>query len=447
MSGEQRLKEALDKARALGAADAEAVLVRDVALTIDVAAGQVENLLLAEAIGIGLRLFTADRRMGFAYTTALDAGAAPVAEQAWQNALANDPDPNNVLPEETEISQDDWSEQDFSAIPVAEKVGFCRALESRTLAADKRIARVQEASYADSRFEYTIMNSRGLVRAYQNAHCTCSVVASASEPGADSEMGWEFDFARTWAALRPDWVAQGCAARATRALGGTPCASGAMPVVLDRCVAAQFLGVLGSSLMANNVLKGKSLFAGRVGETVASDLVTLIDQNDLDAGYNRAPFDGEGVSARATVLLDAGVLRSFLHNTYTAHRMGERTTANAGRGGAFRSVPEVGATNFYLKPGGVSPDDLIATAGAGLWITDAMGVHTADPISGDFSFGVAGLAIENGRLAGPVRGVTVAGNIKDVLRDIHGVGNDLRFYGAYGSPSVLLEKLMVSGRN
>jgi len=447
MTDEQRLKEALDKAQTLGADDAEAVLVRDATLDIDVVNSQVENLLLAEAIGIGLRLFTADRRMGFAYTTALDTGTALLAEQAWQNALANDPDPNNVLPEDVEVSRDDWREQDLSTIPAAEKIDFCRALESKTLAADKRITKIQEASYGDSRFEYTIMNSRGLVRAYQNAHCSCSVVAAASEPNVDDEMGWEFDFARTWAALRPDWVAQGCADRATRALGGKPCASGAMPVVLDRYVATQFLGVLGSAFMANNVLKGKSLFANSVGETIASDHVTLIDQNDLDAGYNRGPFDGEGVSAQTVVLIDAGVLRGFLHNTYTAQRMGQKSTANAGRGGAFRSVPEVGATNCYLKPGDVSPDNLIATADTGLWITNAMGIHTADPVSGDFSFGVAGLAIEHGGLAGPVRGVTVAGNIKDLLKDIRGVGNDLRFYGAYGSPSILLEKLMVSGRN
>lgn len=446
MTPEQRLQEALDKAQSLGAAEAEAVLAREVALDIDVAEGQLENLLRAEAIGMGVRVFTGDRRMGFAYTTVLEAGADGAAERAWQNALANDPDPHNVLTEEIAASRDDWAEEDFARIPIAEKIDFCRALESKTRAADNRIDRIQEASYGDHRFEYTIMNSRGLIRAYQNADCRCSVAAAASAPGADSEMGWEFDCARTWAGLRPGWVAEGCAARATRALGGKPCASGAAPVVLDRYVATQFLGVLGPALMASNVLKGKSLFAGRGGETVASEHVSIVDQNDLDAGLNRAPFDGEGVSAQATVLIDSGVLRGFLHDTYTAHRMGVKTTANAGRGGAFRSAPEVGATNCYLKPGDAAPDELITAAGAGLWVTHAMGVHTADPISGDFSFGVAGLAIKNGGLAGPVRGVTVAGNIKDLLQDIRSIGNDLRFYGAYGSPSVLLEKLMVSGR-
>jgi PmbA protein len=239
-------------------------------------------------------------------------------------------------------------------------------------------------------------------------------------------------------------VATGAAEDATSLLGGRPCATGAVPIVLDNYVAVQFLQVIGPALMANNVLKGKSLFAKNRGEAVASERVTLVDQNDLPNGLNRSPFDAEGAAAQRTLVVDKGVLRAFLHNAYTADKMGERSTANASRGG-YRSTPEVGATNFYLEPGTVSQDDLVAAAGRGLFVTGAMGVHTADPISGDFSFGASGLLIEDGRLGRSVRGVTIAGNVRDVLRGIAAVGNDLRFFGAYGSPSWLVSQTMVSG--
>ncbi|MDX9974078.1 MAG: TldD/PmbA family protein, partial [FCB group bacterium] len=428
------LQNGLHRAAALGAADAEIVLVRDADFSVDVSRGEVETFSLAEAIGVGARVFTPDRRMGFSYAADLAGSIDAVVEAAWQNALGSDPDEHNVLPEEAGVSEADWAEQDFAVVPSADKVAFARELERKALAADPRITVIQHARYGDSTYEVTLVNSRGLSRTYRNASCSCSVVAMAAAPDVDSETGWEFDHARQFANLRPDFVVQGAAEDATRLLGGRPCATGAVPVVLDNYVAVQFLQIIGPALMANNVLKGKSLFAKDRGELIASERVTLIDQNDLPNGINRSPFDAEGAPARRVVPVEKGVLQAFLHNSYTADKMGESTTANATRGG-FRSTPEVGATNFYLDPGTQTQDDLLQAAGQGLFVTGAMGVHTADPISGDFSFGATGLLIENGQLGRPVRGVTIAGNMKDVLRGIVAVGNDLRFFGAYGSPS------------
>lgn len=434
----------MDFALTQGAAEAEIVLTGNTGLEIEVAKGKVETLALSESIGVGVRVFTSDRRMGFAYTTSQE-GLDRAVKAACENALVTEPDEHNVLPGAVEVSDDDWAEQDFGSIAVGEKVELCRRLEAETLAADARITHVDRAEYSDTRWEYLMANSRGLFRRFRNAQCSCAVVAAASEKGGEPEMGWEFDSARTFSGLRREWVVRRCAERTVRGLGGTPCATGARPVVLENFVTMQFLGVLGPALMANNVLKGKSLFARSLDEAIASEHVTVVDQNDLDAGLNRMPFDAEGVSAQATALIDQGRLRGFLQNSYTAHKMGRNTTANAGRGGGFRSVPEVSASNCFMKAGGHSPEDLFAMAGTGLFVTDAMGVHTADPISGDFSFGVSGIEIERGRLGRPVRGVTVAGNLKDLLRGIRAAGNDLRFFGAYGAPSVLASQLMVSG--
>lgn len=437
------VREALVAAGRLGAADAEIVLSRHVAFDVEVAKGEVETLALAEAIGAGVRLFTTDRRMGFAYATDLSSGPTRLIEAAWHNALANDPDEHNVLLESTATSEEDWTEEDFAGIPVAQKVDFARQLEEKTLGADPRITQVQQAGYGDVLFETTVANSRGLLRRFRNAHCSCSVVAIA-EQGGEQEMDWQFDFGPRFGALRLDWVAASCAERVLQRLGAAPCATRAMPIVLDNHVATQFIQVIASSFMADNVLKGKSMYAGRIGERIASDCVTFIDRNDADGGLYRAPFDAEGASAQETAVVESGMLRSFLHNAYTAHRMNAQTTANAGRSG-FRSAPEVGVTNAFLRPGAYTQEQLFDLAGEGFFVTDAMGVHTADPISGDFSFGAAGRAIENGRLSRPIRGVTIAGNIKDVLMNVLAVGSDLRFFGACGGPSVLVAQLMVSG--
>jgi len=445
MNPRKIIARALDAARQCGAADAEVALTRDVNLEIEVAKGEVETLGLAEAGGVGLRLFTQDGRMGFAYSTAGEAGVERVVEAAWHNALATTPDEHNVLPEDAPASDEDWSEQDFAEVPVGQKVDFCRELEQKTLDGDPRITHVQQASYSDTRGEYFVGNSRGLLRSFGNAYGTCSVVAAAGQEGVDSEMGWEFDFAKSFEALRLEWVAGRCVERTVRQLGGTPCRTRAMPVVLDNYVTTQFLGVVAPALMANQVLKGKSLFAEQVGQNIAAQCVTLVDQNDVPGGLNRAPFDAEGASAQRTALVEAGTLRGFMHNAYTAHRMAVETTANAGRGGGFRSVPEVTATNLFLEPGQRSQEELLGAAGEGLFVTSAMGVHMADPISGDFSLGVSGLEIEGGRLGGPVRGVTIAGNLKALLRNIEEVGSDLRFFSSTGAPSVRISEMMVSG--
>lgn len=437
------LRETLDTAAALGAVAAEAVVSSSAHLEIEVSGGAVETLAVSESRGLGLRLFTPEKRMGFAYSTHLAGGPRELVESAWQNAQCNDPDPYAVLLAESERSDDDWTEQDFSALPVQDKVDFARRLETLTLEADSRVSRVHRASYTDSRFEFAVANTNGLERSFRNAYCSCSVLAAAAQEGADDEMGWEFDFGRAFEALRPDWVARECAEDACRLLGARPCPTRPMPVVLAPRVTSQFIAVLCPALSAESVLKGKSMFAGCTGQSVASTATTLVDCNDLPEGINRAPFDGEGASAQRTVLIEDGVLHGYLHNAYTAAKTGERTTANARRGG-FRSTPDVGPTNMFLRPGTCSRDDLFRMAGNGLYVTEAMGVH-ADPISGDFSFGVTGSLIEDGRCGRPVRGITIAGNIRELLTAMSAVADDLRFFGAFNAPSVLVNEIMVGG--
>ena len=439
----ERLQSVLDSAMSLGAAEAEVVFARGGSLDIRVARGKVESCESSETSGVGVRVFTADRRMGFAWAGG-PFDPRTVAANACDNAVASDPDPCNLLPETCEQSEDDWSQDNFGSVATADKIGLALEMECAAMASDSRVARIHSASYDDSWGESILMNSRGARRVFRSAQASCSLVAVAEVSGSDAEMAGEFDVARRYADLRANWVATEAARRAAAALGGSPIEGGMMPVVLENGVAAEFLGVILSGLSASNVIRGKSLFAGLEGEPIASDCVTMTDQNDLPEGMNRRPFDSEGVSACRKTLVDNGILRGFMHNTYTAAKMGVRTTANAVRGG-FRGAPEVGASNFWLAPGEQTLERLLDGAGNGLFVTDAMGVHTADPVSGDFSFGASGFRIESGRLGRPVRGVTVAGNIRDLLRSVVATGSDLRFYGACGAPSLLVSGIMVSG--
>jgi PmbA protein len=243
-------------------------------------------------------------------------------------------------------------------------------------------------------------------------------------------------------------VAREAADRAVRMLGATKPPTRTVPVVFDRMVAPSLLGVLLAGLSAEEVQKRRSLFADRLGERVGAPGLRLVDDGRLVAGPGAAPFDGEGVPTRRTVLIDDGVLQCFLHNTATAARDsgGAASTGNARRG-SFKSTPGVSANNLFLEPGDLDQAGLLARAGEGLLVQDVSGVHSgANPITGDFSVGVSGLLFRDGQLAEPVREATVAAHLLDILKGIDAVGSDLRFTtGSIGGSSLLIGEMTVAG--
>ncbi|MEG3070470.1 MAG: metallopeptidase TldD-related protein [Candidatus Syntrophopropionicum ammoniitolerans] len=192
------------------------------------------------------------------------------------------------------------------------------------------------------------------------------------------------------------------------------------------------MGIISSALTAEAVQKGRSLFAGKLGNRVAADVVTLIDDGTLEGGIGSAPFDGEGVPTGRTVLIDRGVLQQYLYNTYTAAKDGVHSTGNGVRGTFM--TPEVGVTNLFIEAGQTPVAELFQDVASGLYVTEVMGMHTANPISGDFSVGVAGLLIENGEITAPVRGMAIGGNIIELFNNIDAVGDDLQFFGSRGCP-------------
>ncbi len=435
---------AVEKARSLGAEQAEGYISFGRELVVEVRDGKVETLKTAREQGLGLRVI-AGRRVGFAYTSDLRREVVEeLAARAVSNAASTSPDPCNRLPAPVpEYPVLDLYDRAILAATVEEKIEMARALEKSAREYDRRVRAVETAAYHDGEVEVGLVNSLGIKASYRGAYCGLYISLVAEEDG-EAQTGFAVDYTLKFALLDPVKVGREAAQKAVRMLGARSLAAQRVPVVLEPYVAAGFLGLLGPALTAEAVQKKRSLFAGRVGQEVASPQVTVVDDGAMEGGLASAPFDGEGVPTGRTVLIEGGILQGFLHNTYTAAKEGVSSTGNGVRG-SFKATPEVGTTNFFIRPGASSPEELIRNTPRGLYVTEVLGMHTANPISGDFSVGATGILIENGELTRPVRGITIAGNILDLLKNIDGVGNDLKFFGGKGSPTIRVAGVSVSG--
>jgi len=427
-----------------GGAQGEAYLQRRRQLKIEVREGRVETLQQAGDHGLGLRVIK-DSRPGFAYTTDLSReGLARVAREAVANAAAAAADAERRFPPPAAPVEGLFLyDEDVRRVPVPEKIDLALAMEREARATDARVNIIESSVYQDEEVEIEVANSAGLSHAYRAAHFVVYLDLVASADG-DSQTGFAMDQALRYRDLKFTQVGREAARRAVDQLGAKPVPTRAMTVLLDPYVAGGFLGLAASALTGEAVLKGRSLFAGRVGQQVAAGHVTLVDDGTLADGVASAPVDDEGVPTSRTVLVDHGRLLGFLHNTYTAARLGGASTGNGTRG-SFKSTPETGITNFYLEPGPADPAALMSDLTEGFLVTEVLGMHTANPISGDFSVGAAGRLIRNGQLAEPVRGVAIAGNIMELLLGIEGAANDLRFMGGVGAPTVRVKKMHLSG--
>jgi PmbA protein len=307
------------------------------------------------------------------------------------------------------------------------------------------VRKVEDALYGDAVSRVAIASTAGVRAEYARTDCWC-MVAALAERGEETQSGFSFAVARELDDLDWEAVAAEAAERGARLLGGRKPATERLPVVLDPWAASSFLGVLAGALSAEEVQKGRSLFAERVGDRVASERLTLVDDGRLPEGPATAPFDDEGVPTGRTPLIHEGALRGFLHNARTAARAGARSTGNAGRAG-YRSVPGVSSTNLVVEPGPKGREALLAAAGRGVYVQEVSGVHSgANPVSGEFSVGATGLRVEDGALGEPLREMTIASTLQDVLGAIRAVGSDLRFFGGgIGTPTLLVGEMTVGG--
>jgi PmbA protein len=407
----------------------EAFVSRGGETEIRVYEGNVEHFVSAQSEGIGIRVINGGRT-GFAYAGTLDPEAiADVLEQARDNVQFGTVDDFAALAEADGVAvteQSLWNDE-LAAYPTDRKIDLAKELEQLASGADARI-RVDDSNYADAHGESAVATTTGIRMSGRENGCFVSVSTLADEgegDDAETQTGFGFSVGRSPDDFDLERAAREAADRATRLLGATKPASKRVTVVLDPFVTAQFLGVISSTLNGEAVVKGRSLFRDRLGEQVASPLVTLVDDPTNPKAYTATDVDGEGLAARRNVLIDGGVLQQFVHNSYSARRADTVSTGNAIRGG-FAGTPGVGCLALSLVPGTRTQDELIADVDDGLLVQSMQGLHSGvNPISGDFSTGAAGLLITNGSVGAPVREFTIASTLQRMLLDIVEVGGDL----------------------
>lgn len=443
----RHLDDVLERVAALGGWQVEAYAERSTSRRVKVYDGEVEELTAARRKGVGVRVFR-DGAMGYASSSdtspaALDA----LVRRAVALAGAADADEHRVLPGAAPAPADVHC-YDPRAATVRDEQRIAAALqvEAAARAADPRVKTVEDAVYADAEGDVFLASSSGRRGSYRvsQSHAFAYVLAEADgqvETGMSSTVG------RALPHLDPAACGAEAAQRACRLLGARKCPSMHATVVLDPFVAASFFGVVSSALAADAVQKGRSLFAGRVGQPVAGELLSLTDDGTHPEGLDSAPFDGEGTPTRRTPVITDGVLQGFLHDAYTAHREGCESTGNGSRG-SYQAPPSVRPSNLLVEGPSTPVDDIVAAVERGVLVTAAVGVHSgANPVSGEFSVGISGVLIESGRLTTPVREVTLAGDIIGMLGRVVALGDDARWApgGSVRTPSVALDGMAVGG--
>ena len=414
-------------------------------LTIEAKGGKLDAFRCAEPFGVAVRLLCG-QGLGFSFSTTLDPEAlSRMVEGALVAARMQTPDPGHSLPSPHARYPELPGLYDPELSSISEDLKIARALdlERLVLGRDPRLKRVRKCSYGESVYGTLIRNSHGLSAGYRGSYVSCSVSAVAEGDG-DSQIGWDFGFSNSFSGIDPERIADGASRKATALLGARTIPTMRCQVVLDNHVATDLLEVLAPSFLGENVQKGKSLFGAKLGERVFSDLVTVRDLGLLPGGMGSAPCDGEGVPQQDTTLVTGGVLEAFLFDCYWGKRMGGASTGNAVRGGV-KGVPRMGVHNLCIEPGEADLETLVAGVRRGVLITDVMGVHTANPISGDFSVGASGFYLEGGAVLHPVKGIALAGNLLELFKGVDMVGSDLRFFGSVGSPALRIGELDVSG--
>ncbi|KPJ65261.1 hypothetical protein AMJ44_10620 [candidate division WOR-1 bacterium DG_54_3] len=415
-------------------------------LKIDVLNGEVESIDEIRDEGCGMRVIK-DKKLGFAYTSDFDETALDeTVEQALGNAKSSEADEFNALPSSTVAQKESsagYYDPKIAKLSVDKKIQLALQIEEAAYKTDKRVKKTEKVSYSDSESEVWIVNSNGIDLNYKTNACGgyAQVIVVQNK---EMEAGLGIDFVKKLDDFEPKKIGKEAAERATQLLGAKSIPSQKIAMVLDPSVGTQLLGVLSSALSADAVQKGKSLFADKIGKAVGSKVLSIIDNGRLPNGLATVPFDGEGVPTQETKLIESGKLNTYLFNTYTANKGKTNSTGNALRL-SFKALPAIGPTNLYLEAGSQSPDAIIKSISQGFYVTRVMGIHTANPISGDFSIGAIGIMIENGEKSYPVRGITIAGNLIEMLKGVEAIASDLRFIMNLGSPTLLISGITLSG--
>jgi PmbA protein len=385
-------------------------------------------------------------RLGYAYSMSDDdASLVAMVDGAVFAASYQDEDENVLLPEGPQVYP--RVETSFCERPadLGRKIDFAVDLEMLTRSKDRRIRNVRYATLKESSFTFYLKSSRGILGEYGKSLYLAYVYAVAEEEG-QSETGFSIEFAGTFEEIESlkDKVAEDAASRGLRMLGARRIKTGRYPVIIENGAMTELLGVLVPSFNGRNVALGKSMLAGQRGKKVFAEEISILDDPLIPGGTGTCPFDGEGVKSRKVEIIMEGTCREYLTDSYWGSKLGTGTTASLRRDN-FKAGPDIGISNLYIEPGKADLGKIYGELGRGVLLTGFMGIHTADPVSGDFSVGASGIYFDGGETQYPVRTFAVSGNIVELLARVVARGRDLEMFGSTGSPSLAFEFIDVGG--
>jgi PmbA protein len=443
---EQIARNMVHRAAEAGATAADAVVREGEEFSTVVRLGKIESLKEASSKALGLRVFQGTRSASAYSSDFSEASLRRLVQRTLAMAEVTSEDPANGLPDPGQMGRYEGDLQlysdDVRKLSTDERVALALRGEEAALGTDPRIQNSEGATFEASEGEQAYANSTGFASSYRSSFCGLSVVPIARN-GQKMQRDYWYSVARALEALEsPEAVGRKAAERALRRLGARKISSCHVPVVFDPETARSLLGHLFEAVRGDAIYRQASFLAGKLGQRIASDVVTVLDDGLRPAGFGSRPFDDEGIAARVTPVVEKGVLRNYLLNCYAARKLGMTSTGNAARG--IAGPPGVGPKNLYLSAGRNSPQEIIQAVPKGFYVTDLMGFGV-NLVTGDYSRGAAGLWIENGELTYPVEEITLAGNLAEMFSHITMVGRDLEFRGALAAPTLLIEGLVIAG--
>jgi PmbA protein len=448
---QQLASDVLARALKAGATDAEAVVYEGDEFGAKVRLGQVETLKESGSRAVGLRVFIGQRTASTSSSDFSNESIERLVDGAITLAKITSEDPFAGLPEPEEFGKLEGDLKlyfdDVNELPPSERIEIARRAEAAAMAYDTRIQNSGGADFDTATSHKILMNSRGFTGEYRRSYCDFSVAPIAIDEKGGMQRNYWYSISRTAKKLEsPEAIGREAARRTLSRLGARQVKTQKAPVVFSPEISRSIIGNIFDAANGDAIYRHATFFADMLGQQVAGENITVVDDGtmiiDGIGGFGTSPFDGEGLPSRRTVLVENGILKNYVMNTYTARKLGMKSTGNASRG--LAGNPGIGAGNFYLEPGTLTPEQIIGDVKSGLYVTETMGFGV-NLVTGDYSQGASGVWIENGELAYPVEEITIAGNLKDMYRNIAAIGNDLVFRGASAAPTMRIEGMTIAG--
>ncbi|HSE97320.1 MAG TPA: metallopeptidase TldD-related protein [Blastocatellia bacterium] len=427
-----------------GASAAEVVLRHRRDFAVGVRLGEVETLKESEDQGLGLRVLLDGKQASVSGSDFSRDAISSLIEDAIELARATSPDDSAGLPEPSEFALDipdlDLFDESVEQLSPDEKIRLAVRAEQAARDASPLITNFEAGGFDSASGSMVLANSIGFAGEYHGTSCSIATVPVAAENGRMQRDYW-YDVRRKLSELdSPEKVGETAAKRVLRKLGGRAVPTQNVPVVLEPNVARELVADIFNAVSGESIFRKASFLVGQLGERVASEKLTVIDDGRMAGRLGSRPFDAEGLSTRRTVVIREGRLESYLLNTYTARKLKLRSTGNGSRG--LVGTPGVEAGNMFIEPGPFTQEQIIRSLSKGFYVTELIGFGV-NTVTGDYSRSASGIWIENGEFQFPVQGVTIAGNLKDMLNDIEMIGSDLEFRGSIVSPTLLIGRMTI----